>query len=845
MNVNRSIMSLIAIGLATVSGQSAAQDSGGASAGAGTAALEEIVVSARKRDENLQEVPIAVDVLDRSAIEKLNINDISDVTKYSPSVIFDQGFAAQDTRITIRGLAPTRGRQNVAVLIDGIDITGQAVQTNGGSLLTNTRLFDIERVEVLKGPQNALYGRTAFAGAINYVTKDPSRDGVDAQFYGDVGNNSRYDGRFAISAPLIEDKLFGGINIAGWNDDGHYDNSVTGNEIGGRDGWGISGNLVWDIDERFTAKLRLEYTDEDIEQSPYVAISPQTPVAIPPQAFVTPPGGTAPVLSPDAPPAINSVVGTLPDGDTLSPTLSENPRTLNDYPGVEREVTRGSLILDYELGRLTLLSLTGFADAEVFSFEDARRDGSVIGSNVGGEFWAQDDTEQFSQEFRVQSDADRTVAWTVGALYWTEDVDFNDGSVNCINVPAPIDCAPSIAATDGATRFADPWERDTTHWSVYGLIDWNITDNWQLSLEGRYVDEELEVTGPDRTGTPSPFDDRPRAIGPAFMQTAIQPRYGDIKSKVDDDFFAPKATLRWTPTDSMMYYGSIARAYKPAGISIVAALTGFNPDVSEFDQEELTAYEIGAKTGWLNDQLLLNAALFYQDFSDKQVSTQQIVGGTLLPVPVNASAADIYGLELEANWAATDNLDLYASYTYLDSEYDSFSTNSTGAGSISRAGNCGVFVENTAIGPRSVCELDLSGNELEFVANNSLLAGFEYRRGLTSDMDWFVGGDYIFQDDRYLNPENTVKLDSYETVDLRLGVSTETWNALLYVNNAFEDDAIKSSFGNTDNRQLAVFGPPFTPNGPFTFWLPSNQTPILPDEREYGLRFVYNFGDAN
>ena len=147
---------------------------------------------------------------------------VSDVSKYTPSMIFDQGFSAQDTRITIRGLAPTRGRQNVAVLVDGIDVTGQAVQSNGGSLLINTRLFDIERIEVVKGPQNALFGRTAFAGAVSYVTKDPSKDGVDSSLFVDVGNNNRSDIRAGVSGPIIADTLYGGVSFASWNDDGFY-----------------------------------------------------------------------------------------------------------------------------------------------------------------------------------------------------------------------------------------------------------------------------------------------------------------------------------------------------------------------------------------------------------------------------------------------------------------------------------------------------------------------------------------------------------------------------------------------------------------------------------------------
>ena len=131
--------------------------------------VEEIVVTARKRTENLQDVPLSVTAFGQEAIQRKGIRNVADVAQFTPSVQFDESFAQSDTRITIRGLAPTRGRQNVAILVDGIDLSSEAITSSGGSLLVNTRLLDVERIEVIKGPQNALYGRSAFAGAIQYM----------------------------------------------------------------------------------------------------------------------------------------------------------------------------------------------------------------------------------------------------------------------------------------------------------------------------------------------------------------------------------------------------------------------------------------------------------------------------------------------------------------------------------------------------------------------------------------------------------------------------------------------------------------------------------------------------
>jgi iron complex outermembrane receptor protein len=815
---------------------------------------EEMVISVRKRDENLQNVPVAVGVYNEETLKELNITGLDGIGKYNPSVTFDQGFAAQDTRITIRGLAPTRGRQNVAVLVDGIDVTGQAVQTNGGSLLINPRLFDLERVEVVKGPQNALYGRAAFNGAINYVTKKPTED-FETSVYADLGDNARYDVRGAVSGPIIGDVLLGGINLATWGDDGFYKNSVTGADVGGAEGYGASGALTWNITEKISTHLRVEYTDDEFDQSPYSNIVPTTGAPFPASSLgtVIAPGITS---SDGTVNAIDAVRGSIPKD--LQVTLSENPRTGADYPGVDRTILRGALTFDFDLGAVRLVSLTGYGDSTVDSFEDARREGSVAapGKTTGGEFLVKDETTQFSQELRLQSNTDGRLGWTVGALYWQENVDFTDASVNCIGnasfVPFPPpgffapgeNCAAPLAAITGADRYPDLWTRDQKHWSIYGLIDWEIIDDWSLILEGRYSDEEIEVTGPDRQAIGPPFapgsrPGRDRAIDPRgiFFPTALMPAYGTIGDKVTDDFFAPKVTLQWDSTDNMMWYLSWAQSYKPAGIAIVGALDGFKPDSSKFEQEKLTVYEFGGKTSWLDNRLTANFAIFRQDFKDKQVtSLKQSASGILFAAPVNAASATVDGLEVDLGWQATDDINVYASYTYLDSEYDDYNQLSSGPAPIADAGNCAVTT--VAPDPKQFCSLNLSGKALEYVPEHAVVAGADWQPQITSNINLLFGANYIYQDSRFTSAFNVVSLDSYSLWDFRAGFGGETWTVIGYVDNAFDDDTVKSSFANTYNQGIATAFPPFT------FILPLNQTPILPDQRSVGVRMSYKFGGS-
>jgi outer membrane receptor protein involved in Fe transport len=233
----------------------------------GFAQIEEITVTARKEAENLQEIPLAITAFDEETIMRRGINNLDDLARNTAGLVFDQGITSQDTRVVIRGLSPTRGRQNIAFLLDGIDISSEAINTAGGSLLVNPRYLDFERVEVVKGPQSALYGRAAFNGAINYVSKLPG-DEYEASITADVAEYDQYQLNGAIGGPIT--KTFGLRGFAGyWSEDGYYDNPFTEKEnLGGGDGYGLSLSGVWKPAETFSAKMRISWSDDQYEQRP-------------------------------------------------------------------------------------------------------------------------------------------------------------------------------------------------------------------------------------------------------------------------------------------------------------------------------------------------------------------------------------------------------------------------------------------------------------------------------------------------------------------------------------------------------------------------------------------------
>ena len=195
-------------------------------------AIEEIIVTVRKREESLQDVPLSVTVFSAELIERAGIARIDDIARLTPSLVFEQNFSAQDTRPIIRGLPATRGRPPIGVLIDGVDVSSEAVATAGGGNLLNLRLIDVDRIEVVKGPQSALYGRVAFGGAINYVTKRPG-DEVSGKLNVTAASHGTYEVVGAVEGPVVDEAMSIRLHAGYSRSAGYHENTVSDKNIGG------------------------------------------------------------------------------------------------------------------------------------------------------------------------------------------------------------------------------------------------------------------------------------------------------------------------------------------------------------------------------------------------------------------------------------------------------------------------------------------------------------------------------------------------------------------------------------------------------------------------------------
>lgn len=941
------------------------------------AQIQEIIVETRRRAESLQDVPIAVSAITTEQIERQGISSLQDIVQNQPSVQFDQAYGPSDNRVTIRGLSNTRGRSNVAFLVDGIDVTTENLIAAGSGLLANRRLLtDIERVEIVKGPQSALYGRSAFAGAISYITREPG-DEFNGRVSLDIGDYGRRIIEGAFGGPLTD--TFG-IRLTGvtFNEDGYYQNSMSGEDVGGSHGYGGAFTAVWRPDDAVKIKGRLEYSKENYDPRAVARIAGDKDYELPPEAVAIP----RPIITGDPATQPTSSTGTnlynfgsycpgtrgwdpsnitgtpsfclpgvIKSADGLSIRHSENPRTGRDYPGTETETFRASLIATFDLGYALLSSYTGWTDFEGLDHYDqdyqasagldfngngqipyaygadgyaisGRRD-TLMGAQ---EAHAQNLTKQFSQEFRFSTELDGPFKFTGGVLFWQDRRQVYDRNwiTFCAPYrrdPATIETfAPGIpdpttglleyvtgvcdgtAGTDfnyqdyrrranysygeagqpggGDYPFSAIWDARTRHLSFYGLVEWALTDDLMLSFETRFVDEEFSMTKPAASncteagfaaGGATRSDWRPQGgvvwcdaermlmnIPPlGILPPTFQLPWRYLEGSTYSNYNTPKVTLDWSPLDNTTFYFHYAFGQKPGGIN---QLTGGGSvpalESERFDPEKLKAWEIGMKTSFEAAGFWqLNSSVFLQDYTDKQISVQTVdPQGVAQPMVVNASGAEVWGLEFDLVWQPNfmDGLSLMFAATILDAKYTDWVDDTRNLVKVAEYGECpliwiGPGAENGTSDPNSptasdplsqaYCRLDYSNNDLERTPTQSYAASVRVQRPfLDTAFEYVIEVDGSWQNERWAEAENLVKMASYGLVDLRLGLTADRWTVLAYIDNVFDDSRIKTSGSGPDfGEQVTQLG--FTAGFGTTHYFAT-----LPDPRVFGIRAAYNFG---
>ncbi len=597
--------------------------------------LDEIVVSAQHRIERLQDVPLSVQVIGGEQIARQNLNNLTELSRISPSV--HVGGSARSNELYIRGIGSGVNQsfdQSVGLFVDNI--------YHGRARMTETAFFDLDRAEILKGPQSTFFGNNAVAGAFNIVTRKPDAafDASGRAFHEPDGN--RYAVEAAVGGPLNE--IFG-VRVAGIysRSNGWLDNIATGRKQPEEENWGARVSLGLYPSDVLDAVLKLERTDNRSRSGFFLEVDDCPP----PVPFVAD-GFCGALLGMGLPTTIGSNVSSP---GQLAFTRSEEVMLTVSYDSLGHTFTSvsGYYAYDYDLNfdsDLTPLTLFNIKAPEQY--------------------------RQFSQELRVASATGGRFEYLAGAYYQHDRLafmqDFSFYFLSPVIEGAP-PFGPLLPYLPLGQRTG--YVQDESVHSVFGSLTWNFTDRLKLtgglraSMVRKRYDWKLHygTTGETYGG----IDPLPQDVAalPALLGLG-EP--GALDGKRTDHALMPSAKLQYQLTPTAMTYLSYSRGFKAGGFN--GADNTADPANLPFGPEHVNAYELGLKTEWRDRTLLANMALFRSEYDDLQVAANiAIAAGTFLSVVRNAASSRSQGAELELEWVASDALRLYANATYLHARY--------------------------------------------------------------------------------------------------------------------------------------------------------------------------------
>lgn len=602
-----------------------AQPGAGEDTASAAASGDRIVVTARRRDESIQDVPAQVTVLNSTAIQNRGIERPADFIEQVPNVTFVETQNAGTSFLVIRGISQARNSEpSAAIVVDGVPMTQPAQ--------FNQALIDIEQIEVLKGPQGALYGRNAIGGAIVITTKKPS-DEFEGKFTAGYESGPGYKLQGALNVPLAENFYMRGA-ISYFDTEGHLTNVNT-----------VDASAEENVDPVEDLNARLSFLFEPTENfSADLRLS-------------------ADILDTRA---LYYVIPDFADPNFNNPNFTDRPIDLNNSGVNERDIYDASLKLTYGTGYGEFTSITGYNSVEELLTGDGYPFdpfGPFPVNRVGFNFSQTQflDVETFTQELRFTSPSDNRFRWMAGGQIYVTDRYISTG--NQIDTGAGVIPVYRTPSTDPAhpqlTFLAD--SQDQFAWAVYLNTSFDIMDDLELSLNLRYDHDKRENT----TLTPSAF--LPCTPGPTCSS-------GLVRENTWDDW-QPQAILRYTPTDDLTLFASYGRGFRSGGfnqtgVGGLADASGFFNVGDLFDQETANTYEAGFKSSFMDGRVNLNASGYFTKaegtyfFVFIAANSTQNLG--------NIDEVEYKGFDVELNANVTDNLMFNAGFGYTDSEITEF-----------------------------------------------------------------------------------------------------------------------------------------------------------------------------
>lgn len=583
------------------------------------AVIEEVVVTAQKREQNAQEVGIAISAVTGEQMRQLGYTNAQQVTAMAPGVHTVQPNGEANYAIAMRGVAnsdfTTNVESPVAVYLDEVYIS----QMSG----TGFMLFDMERVEMLRGPQGTLYGRNATGGLAHFVTVKPSQE-VDGYGQLTVGRYDQIKFEGAAGGP-VSDVLSARISLSTHNNDGYVKNRLLDKRLNNANDWAGRIQLLFEPTDAFSLLLNARQSEQDIDTGFFEHVS----------------AAEDGVLTPNL---VNPVLGYIDnDGDVYSGDY--------DKDGFNDLQTEGySATIKWDLERFTLTSITDYSTVKRDYIEDS--DASPVPMF---NFFLTTDAEQFSQEVRLNG-ATENMNWVAGLYYLDLSVKDSNGA----ETEPFIDPAGDTPAVSGLDN---PYETNTQSWSIFGQVERSLSDQLTGTLGARWIRDEK-----DHQYLVNVVDFIPGTVqrnGNPNILAQLASYSGERK----DDEFSVRAALNYQVHEDLLLYASWNRGVKGGGYNApVFPLNpplGYDDATMSYDPEQLDAFEVGFKSRQLDGLMVLNGAAYYYDYKDYQAF--QIVG--LDTITTNADA-ESYGAELELQANPVDGLDLILGVAYNDIEVD-------------------------------------------------------------------------------------------------------------------------------------------------------------------------------
>lgn len=762
--------------------------------------IEEVIVTAQKREESANEVGISLTAVSGDLMNNLGIQTVNDLSDFVPNLKIQNQFGGDQAVFDVRGVAlfsyDTASSSPVATYVDGVVLPYPA--------MTQGQIYDVERVEVLRGPQGTLFGKNTTGGAVSFISKGATEE-FEGSVNASVGNYELSRIEAAFGGPLSD--TFGARIAAIYvrQGDGYQTDVFTGQHVGGIDRASGRLTLNWTPTDTLEFDLKVSAGKDQSDNGGLKILAPYT------QTFLgdPDPNNWLTFTPEDHPGHWDTGVGANMFADI-------NPF---DKPRKDNKSSGATLNVNWDLGATTISSVTGYNKLDRVNQMDW--DGTPFPTN---DYSFAGEMTSLSQELRLSSNGDGPFNWMIGAYFAQDEVDEK----------VRYDC--SVSDICFLVAYGVDYTQESSTAAVFAHTEWSFTNNLSLTVGLRYTEEDRELKAIGTTLDADPFsvfgDFFGYQVGPQSLTGFLADDFSSASGILDclvllncpgyaprsdwqlkDDAVSGKVGLNWIAADDLLLYGSVSQGFKSGGFGSFAAsqLAQYSP----YESETLTAYELGAKWTLADGRAQLNVGTYFYDYKDRQVFSglHDIVFGPLSAY-VNAPKSSLAGAEVELNWVPADGWDIRQAIGYAKGKFDEFvdydaaAVNALGPDPVSGLFETPIFIDRSGE--------DAPGTEWQY---SGLLA---YRFAVGGNLDLRLQTDYAYSSAYKSIYGSDFNLESYWLVNAQVSLlesQAGRWELALWGRNLANEEYFTDKNFYNEAALMGAVGAP----------------------RTYGLRLTYNW----